>query len=326
MTNTFGAANLQWLGVGLETTPGTPLATPTLFVPVMSPEWTHPTEKFTDEGLRGSMVDSFNQINGQRYDQVNFKTNVFLDSAYFFLRGALGLPDVVTGSAAPYTHKTSVQSGNQGQAGSTTVFFSDPFGQSWQMPGAQISELKVTIKVNGLAELDVTYIGMPATAITAPTNTPTTSVPMPSWNTAITVGGTTLTRFSEIDIDIKRNTAAIFTLMGTQAPYAIFQGRVEVTGTLHGVYEGSTDVLLVDEINNTLPAVTAQINPVGDAVHYLKVQMSVCGFTKADPSGSDKWMEIESDFHAQGNTTDPVGGGNESQIQAVLVSAVSTPI
>lgn len=326
MVNNFGAANLQWVGVGMETTPGTPLAAPAIFVPVDTPVWTHPTETFDDDGLRGSMVASFGQVKGQRYDQVNFKTKVYLDSAYFFIRGALGLPDVVTGSSAPYTHKTSVQSGNQGQANSSTVFWADSFGQTMQMAGAQVSELKITYKTGALAELDVTYVGMPAIAITAPANTPTTAIPEPSYNTTITVGGTSFTRFSEIDIDIKRNTVPIFTLMGSQSPYAIFQGKAEVTGTLHAVYQGSTDVLLQDEITNTLPTVVVTIAPVGDAVHTFTVQMSKVGFTKSDPAGTDKWMEIQSDFKAHGNTTDPAGGGNESQIQATLVNTTSTPI
>ncbi len=322
-TPTFAAANTQWVGLAAETTYGTPVATPTLFVPADTPVWTHPTQKLVDTALRGSMAVEHQQVNGTRYDQVTFKTNAYIDSVFFLLRAALGVADTITGSADPYTHKTSLLSGNNGQPQSTTVFWYDGAGKAWQMPGAQVSDLKFTIKSDGLIEVDVTFVGMPAVPIAAPTNTPTTQPPMPGWNSVITIAGNQLNQYSEVDLEIKRATEMIPNLDGQQAPMAIFAGPVSIAGTLTAVYQGSTDVNLASEMANTQPVVTVKTAPVGDAVHSLTLQLSKVAFDSADPAGTNKWMEIKSAFKGLANPTDVAAGGNLSPILATLLTPVA---
>lgn len=323
---TFAAANLQWVGVAAEAVYGTPIAQPTLFLPADTPVWTHPTQKMLDQALRGSMATDFQQINGIRYDQVTFKTYLYLDSIFFLLRSTLGLPDVMTGTNDPYTHKTSLQSGANGQPASTTVFWYDAAGKCWQMPGAQISDLKFTFKTDGLVEVEVTYVGLPAAAIAAPTNTPTQAAPSPGWNSTISIGGNQLSQYSELDLEIKRATEMIPTINGTQSPMAIFAGPVSVSGSLTAVYQGSSDVNLADEMANTQPAIVITTGPVGDATHHVILQMSKVAYDSADPAGTNKWMEIKSAFKGLANATDVAGGGNVSPILATLLSPIATAI
>ncbi len=325
-TPTYAAANLQWLGVAAEATYGEAEALPSLFVPVETPVWTHPTEKLVDMGLRGAMATEFGQINGTRHDQVTFKTNLYLDSLFFFLRSALGLADQVSGLADPYTHKTSLLSGNNGQPQGTTVFWYDAAGKAWQMPGAQISGLKFTIKTGALVDVDVTYVGMPAVPIAPPTNTPTSAAPAPSWAATITLAGQELHSFSEVDIDIKRATEMIPVLNGTQNPLAIFAGPVSVSGTLNAVYQGSLDQNLVNELTNEQPPLVIECHPVGDAVHGLSLQMSQVAYDASDPAGTNKWMEIKSTIKALANTTDVASGGSYSPLLASMTSPIATAI
>lgn len=326
-TPTFGAANLQWVGLAPETAYGSPIATPTYFVPADTPTWKHTFQKIADNALRGSMAAEYGQQNGIRYDEVTFKTYGYIDSVYYLVRSVLGVADVVlTGSSAPYTHKTSLLNSNNGQPQSTTVFWYDAQGKAWQMPGAQISTVKFTVKDAANVEVDVTFIGLPATAITAPTNTPTTQPAMPSWNSTITVAGSQLNQFSEIDVEIKRATEMIPTIQGSQSPLAIFAGPVSVAGNLTAVYQGSTDPLLADEIANTQPVVTLHIAAAGDAVNGLTLQMSKCAFDNADPAGTNKWMEIKSAFKGLANASDVAAGGGVSPVLATLTSSVSTAI
>lgn len=324
-TPTFAPENLQWVGLAPETTYGTPAASPTYFVPAETPAMTNPMATMVDGGLRGNMGTEFQQLRGLRADQLTFKTYFYLDSAYFLFRAALGLPDVISGTAPTYTHKTSLQSGNNGQPQSTTLFWADGAGKTWQTPGAQIVDLKVTYTTDNLASLEVTWLGLPSNQITPPSNTPTTAVPMPSWNTTITMAGATQTKYSEIALEIKRDTKMIGTITGTQAPFAIFCGGCSVSGTFNSVYQGTTDTDSVANLQNNQPALTVTIAPVGDATHTLALQLSKVAYDDATISGST-WMEIKSTIKGLTNATDVAGTGGMSPMLVTQINTVSTAI
>lgn len=322
----FAPANLQWVGVAREVTPGTPIAAPTMFVPTDSPTYHLTQQPLVDTNLRGSMAGEFEQIAGMQFGTVTFKTNCYLDQAYFLLRTLLGYPDQVTGSSDQYTHQTALQNtGNNGQPVSTTVFWTDAAGRTMQMPGAQASSVKVTIKPDQLVQFDVTYIGLPAIDIAMPTNTPQTALPAPSWNTIIEIGGNPATQYSEISMEYKRATEPIMSVTGSQAPYAIFGGPVTVAGSMTSVYQGNTDINWVDFLANTQPVLSYKIAPVGDATHYIEVVHSKVAYDDVQVSGTNKWMEVKSTIKALGNTTDDIGG-LYSPAHVTLLTAVSTAI
>lgn len=323
---TFAPANLQWVGIARETTPGTPIATPTQFVPVDTPVYHLTIAPLKDQNLRGSMAVDFAQIGGLQFGTLTFKTFLYLDVAYFLLRSLLGYPDQVTGASDPYTHTTSLQNtGNNGQPASSTVFWTDAAGKTFQMPYSQASSVKVTWKSDGLVALEVTYIGMPAAAITPPTNTPTTALPMPSWNTIVSLGGSPSTVYSELAMEYKRATEPIPTITGTQAPYGIFAGPVSVSGSLTAVYQGTTDVNWVDFLANTQPVLSVKTNPVGDATHYLQVVHSQVAYDDVQVSGTNKWMELKATVTPIANATDAIGG-LFSPAKVTALSATSTAI
>lgn len=327
MTTTFAPANLQWLGIAKETTNGTPISAPTLWIPVDSPTWVPTRPPLVDTALRGSMAAEYEQLQGQGFDTITYKTNFYLDSIYPHLLAILGNADTVTGTAVPYTHKTALYNGSGGDAAqpkSYTIFYNDGAGKVQQMPGAIPSSVKITVKPDGLAELDVTWIGLPSTAIAPPTNTPTTSKPMPGWNATITVGGTPLNSYSEVDIEYKRATEIIPSITGSQTPFAIFGGPVSVSGTLTAVYQGFTgDVNMVDFLANTQPVLLVKVAPAGDAVNSITFQHSKVAYDSSAPSGTTKWMEIKSSIKALANTTDALGGGY-SPAQVILLNSQST--
>lgn len=313
MPTTYAAANLQWVGFSRETTYGTPVATPSIFAAVDSPQYHHVPQLLTDTNLRGSMAAEYEQVNGLFYDTLQFKTNWYLDSIFPLFRQALGLPDVVTGSSDPYTHKTSLQNGNNGQPDGTTLFWADAAGKVLQIPGAMQQDLKVTLKDAALANVDVTYAGLPATAITPPTLTQSASVPAPSWNTSFTYGGVAEAYYSEVDIEIKRASEMIPTLNGTQTPVAIFGGPVSVSGSCNAVYQGySSQQELQDQLTNTQRVLTVKVSPVGDSTHYVFLQMSQVVTDDIQISGTNKWMEAKWTWKALANPTDVAGGGNQS--------------
>ncbi|MEC5149224.1 precorrin-2 methylase [Cryobacterium psychrotolerans] len=147
---------------------------------------------------------------------------------------------------------------------------------------------------------------------------------MPGWNTIITLGGTALSTFSEVDVEYKRATEIIPAVTGTQTPFAIFGGPVTVAGSITAIYQGYTaDTNLQDYLTNTQPTLLVKVAPAGDAVNSILFQHSKVTYDVAAPSGTNKWMEVKATTKMLANATDALGGGF-SPAQVILTSAQST--
>jgi len=327
---TFHPGNLQWVGLAPESTCGTAIDTPTMWIPVTSTQWTPNITTLKDQALRGSMAATFGQQQGQRYDTLTYKTYLYMDSAFTHFVAVLGKTDTVTGTAAPYTHKTCLYNGSGSDAAqppSYTLFYIDGAGKCWQIPGCVAADLKIDVKTGELPTLDMSWTGLAATAISPPDNTPTTDAPIPAWRAQISVAGTAISKYSEVSIEYKRATEVIPTLNNSQTPLAIYGGELTVTGDLTSVYQGSTDVDLADFLANTQPSLSVELNPVGDDTHGLTLQHTTVAFDSAAPDGTNKWMEIKSKIEALANSTDVVGeGAGLSPALATLVNTSSTTL
>lgn len=330
MTVTYFPSNGQWVGAAREAVYGTAIAAPTFWIPVdmSSIAYTPGINPLTDTYSRGLMSGEYQQVAGKRKDTLAYKTFAYLDSAYLHFLAAFGRPDAVTGTAVPYTHKSSVENGVANAAAqpqSWTLFYTDAAGKCWQIPGCMITSVKLTVKTDELITIEPSWMGMPAVQITPPTNTPPTSAPFPSWNASITVAGAADLRRTEVVLEYKRDTGEIPTINGSQSPLAIMAATMTGTATLTGVYQGTTDVDLVDYLANTQPALTVKIAPVGDAVHYLLLQHSLVAYDSAGPKGQSKWMEISSSLKLLANPTDALDS-LQSLGQVQLVTAVSAAL
>lgn len=321
-------SNLQWVGMAKETTYGTPVAAPTVWVPVdgSSVKYKPNLNKLTDQALRGLMSADYQEVAGMRYDTLAYKAYLYLDSVYQHFLSILGKADTVSGTVDPYLHKTSLYNGSgadQAQPISFTMFWIDGLN-AWQIPGCQLSDLKLTVKVDELATIEATWMGLAATKLGAvPTNTPTTLKPIPSWNSTISLGGSPLSDFSSIDLTYKRDAAHVPTINASQSPLEIFSGAFSVAGNLTAVYQGGSDVRLTDFEANTQAPLVVKCSPAGDATHYLQATSSLITFDGVDPAGSNKWMEIQASFKALANATDALDS-KQSPCQVVLANSSVT--
>lgn len=321
-------ANLQWVGAAKETTYGVAVAAPNFWIPVdgSSTKWKPNQAVLVDQAHRGLMGTDFQQIQGMRFDTLDYKCHLYMDSVYQHFLALFGKPDTVTGTVDPWTHKTSLENGveqAQAQPVSYTLFWFDGV-KCIQIPGCIASGVKLDVKVDEATSLQVSWIGMPSTIMaTAPSNTPSTSKPMPAWNATISVAGSALSVYSEVSLDYKRDVAAVNTINASQSPLEIFGGGVTVTGNLTAVYQGATaDVNLTDFLANTQPALTVKCAPIGDATHYLLAQHSVVAYDTSEPQGQ-KWMELQAQIKALMNATDALDS-KQSPAQIQLLSTQST--
>ena len=91
----------QWLGLAKETTYGTPVATPTMWIPVDTPKWEPKITPLVDQALRGMMGTDYGQTQGMRHDELSYKTMIYADTIFPHLLAILGGTDTVTSLTAP---------------------------------------------------------------------------------------------------------------------------------------------------------------------------------------------------------------------------------
>lgn len=321
------ASNLAFLGFAKETTYGTAVGAPTVWVPIDGPSWKALQKQLSDEALRGNMNTLQGVVAGTRSDTIDYSTYIYLDSIFPHLMAILGAPDTKTGTADPYTHATSVYSTSPGQPPSFTIWYMSG-AECWQTTGSVLAKLDIDWKAEDLAKVTAGWMALPATQVTTPTNTPSTSAPHPSWNTTITVNSVAYSHYSDVKVTLARACKVVQTADGTQAPYIIFGGPVTADIDLTGVYQGhgTSPDDLAKLLANTQQPITIQSNPAGDSTHNVKLQATLAAPKDSGAeikSAAGDYVQIAGSYNCVANATDATSGG-VSCMKATVTNAVST--
>ena len=333
MAGPFLTAN-SYLGMVIETTEGTlPTSGTSYWLPVTTPQIT-PNQMFLrDEALRGSPTTVYDQVAAVRHDEFEFKTFLFADTFPVLLRSILGGTDTKTGSG-PYSHTIKVLNSPSTGSQPPTYSILDFDGANYfTVTGAQADTLGLTFGADAAAEATVKYMGNPYTSYTsAPTVFATQSLSaehlIPAWNTVVSIGGTTYTNVSTGEISINRKTQPIFTL-GTQAPYNLFAGPIEVTGKFTFVINSTADVFSTGSgaygLTRSPEAIVVTLTDPNDATsgtqHSVAFTMSAAQIHSIKRTRGKEYTELEVEFTANANQTDSATG--YSPIQATVINATS---
>ena len=333
MAGPFLTAN-SYLGMVIETTEGTlPTSGTSYWLPVTTPQIT-PNQMFLrDEALRGSPTTVYDQVAAVRHDEFEFKTFLFADTFPVLLRSILGGTDTKTGSG-PYSHTIKVLNSPSTGSQPPTYSILDFDGANYfTVTGAQADTLGITFGADAAAEATVKYMGNPYTSYTsAPTVFATQSLSaehlIPAWNTVVSIGGTTYTNVSTGEISINRKTQPIFTL-GTQAPYNLFAGPIEVTGKFTFVINSTADVFSTGSgaygLTRSPEAIVVTLTDPNDATsgtqHSVAFTMSAAQIHSIKRTRGKEYTELEVEFTANANQTDSATG--YSPIQATVINATS---
>lgn len=247
----------SFAGLGIEGTRGT-ASSNIKWIPVMTPQITPQQKWLRDEAFRGSPVMLYNEVLGVRHDEYDVKGYCFADTFPILAKAALGY-EAVTGSG-PYTHTTSlVNAASTGsQPPSVTIQDFDGSG-TFQMLAAQLGELKITFGAEAALEWDAKFMSNPFTVISNPSTSFSTEVFVPSWDVVATIGGVVVPVLVSGDLTISRSTAPIFTAQGTNAPYRLFAGPVDVKGTMKFIVE-SSDPIIYGSANATTTSSTVAVS------------------------------------------------------------------
>jgi hypothetical protein len=330
----FLTAN-SYLGLIAEATRGTlpGSGTPT-YIPIQTPQIT-PMQKFLrDEALRGSPTLVYDQVQGVRHDEVEFKSYLYADTFPLLLTAILGGNDTVTG-AGPYNHVIKLYNNPANGSQPKSYSLLDFDGANYfTVTGAQADTLNLTFGAEAAADATIKFFGNPYTSYTS-APAPFTSLSLstehmvPAWDTTISVGGTTFTYIANGELMLSRKTQPIFT-MGTQAPLVNFAGPLEVTGKFTAVVNSTSDTwstgtgatALTRSPQAVVITFTDPNDLTGGTAHSISFTMTSTQFHDVKRIRGKEYTEVEVQFTANASTTDATLGF--SPIATTTVNGTST--
>jgi hypothetical protein len=308
-----------FFGIGVETTWGTPVV-PGFWIPVMDPKWTTKLKWIADEAMYGSAAQNRDQVPGVRYDELSLKHSVYPDSIPNFMRAALGSADTVTGTG-PYTHTIGLLNSptTGSQPPSYTADYFDA-SQTRQLAGSRLNTFNMTFGADVGVEATTTWVCGPETDISLPTQSLSTAHLIPGWDMVFQLGTVNSQVIVSGELDIERNTEAIFTATGIQTPHNVFAGPISVKGKVTFVLESGDATFANSLVRAQQAAKLIFTDPVSAAV--ITFQMSALQFQNPVLNIGKKWLQIDADFSAVDNATDAITG--LSPIKCIAVNSQST--
>ena len=241
----------------------------------------------------------------------------------------------VAGSVAtvtgPYTHKFAILNSGSGQPPLLTA---TDYSGITAVTGARaysdlcVSQLDLTGNTEQLFEVKVSgnsWISTPAAGAAAPANVVSPVVPVPAWQSTITLGGSALTQIGEWSFAVKRELQVYWTAQGTQSPFIIGRGPLDATLNLN--YTVATDESgLLNMLNNTQPSLVVTLNNglAGTANITCTMTSSIAAFTNAKPSRGAVLFGYEDQAQCVANSTDVGGSGGLGPMTITLVNNTPT--
>jgi len=324
----------QFLGWAKETTQGTAV-TPITF--------TQPVDKFDPEDkptwldentLSGSMSRLRGRTQGPLHSEWSMEGPCFFDGIGYLLNNIMG--DLVDSGATPNVHTFSLLNSGVGQPGSLTFV-------DWQGPpsatnfarvyaGACLSEL--TIKGNAessLIMMSAKGLAYPsAVASAAPTAAPSAVAPLAAWRTllglaGVASGGTQVKTVREWEVTIKRQLRAQWTLQGTQAPFIIYRGDLDVEGKLTFSVPADESNTMLYLLNNTQPQLQLVVDnglTLGNNLN-LQIDSQLAAYNTTKINRGEEAVGYDVTFNSIINSTNAGASGGLSPVKITLKNAVA---
>lgn len=316
------SSSLSFLGIGKETIPGTGVV-PTAFIPVSAPAGKDALTMLADKGLRGAMVDVYDEIAGVKSATFDFAGDVFPDTVPWVLAGVLG--DVTTtGSTAPFQHVISTLNSGDGQPKSYSL--SDYYSAgSRQYAGAKFSEFGLKFSGDSMLTYTAKAITYASQVLTKPTQSFTAIPPLAGWVGKVTLGGTLMSTVLDGELTIKRAVTVIDAVDGTQDPATIWGGNVSVDGKLTVIMEDDTQ--LAAYMANTVTTLSIDYSQgLTTSAVQVKFDLSKVKYSAAEIDRSKDYVTLGITFEGLANSTDIGASGGFSPVKATIKNAVNTGV
>jgi len=320
----------SFLGIAKESSRpaagGTPTAAAaTDFIPFTSLSPVDNVKYLDDKGIRGSMTEEYDVIQGNKYSEIDFGGDVFPDNIPFIFSGVLG-DSVTSGAAAPYTHTFALLNSQASNGQPATFTLSDYYaggaGSTRQYAGAQFASIDLKFSADAMLTYSAKAMAFASATATNPTPSFSSIPPLPSWLGTVTLAGSSTAILADGNVNISRSVEPIFTVDNTQDPYQLFAGPLTVSGSMKLVYESDTQLQYY--LSNTKPSCVVDFSSgAGASLVQVQITMTKCAFTMAKIDRSKDYIELDVTYKALANTTDVGASSGYSPIKVVVKNAVS---
>lgn len=314
----------SYLGIAKEVTPATGLA-PTDFIPIAKDSF-KPVDVIAplyDTGLRGSMAENYNYIQGRRHTEIDLGGPVFADTVGYWLGGIMGSV-ATTGSSAPYTHaitlKNAVGTGADAQPTSFTLADMYVADNRWY-PGCKVTDFTLTFNSDGMLEYTAKLMGHPSEVEAYDTPSFSNVVPTAVWRGEVSVGGVVIGYTTAGSLTVTRKAEAIFGINSDQGPYEVFVGALDAKGQMTFVMEN--DDQLINYLDNTQPALAfTWIVGTGATQTEVAAFISKGAYTTGAIDRSGDHVALTIDVAAIATTANAGSTGGYAPIAFTLKNAV----
>lgn len=308
----------SFLGIAKEATKGT-WVTSTAYIPVRSLTPKDTVTYLPDTGWRGSMAETFGEIQGVTGSDFEYGGDVYADTIGYPLFGLLG--DVTTtGGGAPFSHAGAIKNSGDGQCTAYSLTDYD-VTNARGYAGQQFEELALKFTAEGLLEYTAKSQGFASAVQTSPTASFSAVTAEPNWECVVTIGGSTIAYSTDGEVTLKRPVTQKYTLQNLQSPFRVWQGRLKVTGKLTFLMEDDTE--LTRYLTNTQPSLDLNwTHGASAALVQVKLHMTKAAYLTGQPVRGKDWIEMPVTFEAIANSTDAGASGGLSPIKATVQNAL----
>lgn len=309
----------------------------------------------------GSYANEIIQVSGTTATVVTFANTPLRFAHPTSINGTVitgsTLASTLPSSATQFTHRFAALNSQLGYGGAfgaqppthtftdvtniVNVFTSASFGNAPSNPfGARVypSAVLKSIDFSGNAEqlLSLKMAGdtwLSQAAGTSPTNLTTNSRPIPNWAATVTIGGNTVSStgsyagIGEFSVSFKRTTQVYWIVAGTQTPYVIARGPLNMDGTISWDPTNSETPLDLMLLNAQAPMNISLTNaniPNAGTPFTLTFQASQVANIKAKINRSKALIGYANTFEGIANNADFGGSGGLGPGTITLVNNIPT--
>jgi hypothetical protein len=250
----------SWLGIARETTAGTAVTTPTLFIPSKSTmKGTRKTVSLDEE--RGTRDAVFGVLNTTQEGAVDVKGNFYPDTHGYFLLGALGAVSSASVATGVYKHTFSLA-----DVPPSFTLMKSYDAVTYYMPYSVVEKFSIKIVSEGkLVEMDTSLKSLFPVKLgtTAPTPTYSGVHPFIGYAPTLTVGGSSTTDIDDLSVEFDQKITLWYPAGGVPDWTTAYFGERSVKVDFTARFDTDTNYLKF--VNGTID--TVQIDVKGDLIN-----------------------------------------------------------
>lgn len=296
-----------YIGFALESTAGTPEASPVVFLPTTENTIEDKHEKLLDISTRASRVKDHDSVSGKKWSEGDLAMYLDATNAGYLFKAALGNEVKTDVQADPNVDNHQFYVTVSGNTPKTATLWnyrgSDPSVKQYTRSAVDSLELEVTN--DGLATLTASMMGEDGTSVSAPSLT-TTSGTIFTWcNATLQFGDTvaearsaTATKITNFKWNLANNLELLYR-SGSCSPDEIMMKDAEVTGEYTLFFENDTE--LDAYINNSKRSMVMTLTgaDVGGVSEQLEVVIERMFLEdKSIETGQDSLFAITGNYRA----------------------------